>query len=67
MLIKDPASPDWIVSVVTPIDGRNRTDILPALGNDIVLNDLIERANTDRSIGNLQLYCAAGRQFDCPP
>ena len=47
---QDPASPDWIVSVVTPIDDATGRHIA-SVGNDIVLNDLIERANTDRLSG----------------
>ncbi len=47
---QDPASPDWIVSVVTPIDDGTGQHIA-SIGNDIVLNSLIERTNTDRLAG----------------
>ncbi len=47
---QDPASPDWIVSVVTPIDDATGRHIA-SIGNDIVLNSLIDRTNTDRLAG----------------
>lgn len=43
---QDPASPDWIISVVTPIDDATGRHIA-SIGNDIVLNSLIDRTNTD--------------------
>jgi diguanylate cyclase (GGDEF)-like protein len=51
---QDPASPDWVVSVVTPIDdaaGRH----IASIGNDIVLNSLIERTSADRLAGTYNL------------
>ncbi len=47
---QDPASPDWIVSIVTPIDDATGRHIA-SIGNDILLNSLIERTNTDRLAG----------------
>lgn len=47
---QDPASPDWIVSVVTPIDDATGRHIA-SIGNDILLNDLIDRTNVDRLAG----------------
>ncbi|MBW4441833.1 MAG: diguanylate cyclase [Plectolyngbya sp. WJT66-NPBG17] len=51
---QDPASPDWIVSVVTPIDDATGQHIA-SIGNDIVLNSLIERTNADRLAGTYNL------------
>jgi hypothetical protein len=51
---QDPASPDWIISVVTPIDDATGQHIA-SIGNDIVLNSLIERTNTDRIAGTYNL------------
>lgn len=51
---QDPASPDWIVSIVTPIDDATGRHIA-SIGNDIVLNSLIERTNTDRLAGTYNL------------
>lgn len=47
---QDPASPDWVVSVSTPIDDATGQHIA-TIGNDIVLNSLIERTNVDRLAG----------------
>ena len=44
---QDPASPDWVISIVTPIDDATGRHIA-SIGNDIVLNSLIERTNADR-------------------
>jgi len=51
---QDPASPDWIVSVVTPIDDATGQHIA-SIGNDIVLNSLIDRTNADRLAGTYNL------------
>ncbi|NJL20960.1 MAG: hypothetical protein HC895_09280 [Leptolyngbyaceae cyanobacterium SM1_3_5] len=51
---QDPASPDWVVSVVTPIDDAAGQHIA-SVGNDIVLNSLIERTNADRLPGTYNL------------
>jgi diguanylate cyclase (GGDEF)-like protein len=47
---QDPASPDWVVSVATPIDDATGRHIV-TIGNDIFLNSLIERTNVDRLAG----------------
>lgn len=44
---QDPASPDWVVSVVTPIDDAAGQHIA-SVGNDIILNSLIDRTSADR-------------------
>jgi len=51
---QDPASPDWVVSVVTPIDDATGRHIA-SIGNDIVLNSLIERTNADHLPGTYNL------------
>lgn len=51
---QDPASPDWVVSVVTPIDNAAGQQIA-SIGNDIVLNSLIDRTNADRLPGTYNL------------
>ena len=51
---QDPASHDWVVSVVTPIDDEAGQHIA-SIGNDIVLNSLIQRTNADRLAGTYNL------------
>gem|GEM_PF-696005 len=51
---QDPASPDWVVSVVTPIDDAMGQHIA-SVGNDIILNTLIDRTNSDRLAGTYNL------------
>ncbi|MBD2092993.1 diguanylate cyclase [Microcoleus sp. FACHB-1515] len=51
---QDPASPDWVVSVVTPIDNAAGQHIA-SVGNDVVLNHLIDRTNADRFPGTYNL------------
>lgn len=51
---QDPASPDWIVSVVTPIDTPDGQHIA-TVGHDIILNDVIERTNYDRLAGTYNM------------
>ncbi|MBW4614737.1 MAG: diguanylate cyclase [Desmonostoc vinosum HA7617-LM4] len=51
---QDPASPDWVVSIVTPIDDATGRHIA-SIGNDIVLNSLIKRTNVDRLAGTYNL------------
>lgn len=51
---QDPASPDWVISVVTPIDDAAGHHIA-SIGNDIVLNSLIDRTNSDRLAGTYNL------------
>lgn len=47
----DPASPDWIISAVTPIDS-NQGEHLGTIGHDVILNQLIEKTNRDRLHGS---------------
>lgn len=49
----DPASPDWIVSVVTPIDNTHQH--IATVGHDIILNELIQRTTSDRWSGTYNL------------
>jgi diguanylate cyclase (GGDEF)-like protein len=50
----DPASPDWIISVVTPVDDAAGNHIA-TIGHDIVLTDLIQRSLSDRLMGTYNI------------
>jgi diguanylate cyclase (GGDEF)-like protein len=50
----DPASPDWIVSVVTPVDDVAGNQIA-TIGHDIILTDLVQRTLQDRLTGTYNL------------
>jgi diguanylate cyclase (GGDEF)-like protein len=50
----DPASPDWIVSVVTPVDDAAGNQIA-TIGHDIILTDLMQRTIQDRLTGTYNL------------
>jgi diguanylate cyclase (GGDEF)-like protein len=50
----DPASPDWIVSVVTPVDDAIGNHIA-TIGHDVILTDLIQRTIQDRLTGTYNL------------
>jgi diguanylate cyclase (GGDEF)-like protein len=50
----DPASPDWIVSVITPIDDQQGHQIA-TIGHDIILTDLIQRTLRDSLTGTYNL------------
>ncbi len=51
---QDPASPDWVISIVTPIDDATGQHVA-SIGNDIILNSLIERTNADHLAGTYNL------------
>ncbi len=50
----DPASPDWIVSVVTPVDDLQGNHVA-TIEHDIILTDLIQRTIQDRLTGTYNL------------
>ncbi|GAP95230.1 circadian input kinase A [Leptolyngbya sp. NIES-2104] len=63
---QDPASPDWVVSVVTPIDNAAGEHVA-SVGNDIVLNSLIDRTNVDRLAGTYNLIVRQDGQLIAHP
>ncbi|MBE9033115.1 diguanylate cyclase [filamentous cyanobacterium LEGE 11480] len=62
----DPASPDWIVSVVTPVDQPNGQHIA-TIGHDIILTDLMQRTLSDRLNGSYNLIFSADGQLIVHP
>ena len=62
----DPASPDWIVSVVTPVDSE-QGEHLGTIGHDITLTNLIEQTNRDRLHGTQNLIFSADGQLIAHP
>lgn len=63
---RDPASPDWIVSVVTPVDNAQGQHIA-TIGHDIILTELIERANQERLQGSENIIFSASGQLIVHP
>ncbi len=62
----DPASPDWVVSVVTPVDSPEGQH-LATIGHDIILTELIEQTNRDRLHGTQNLIFSADGQLIVHP
>lgn len=62
----DPASPDWIVSIVTPVDSEQGQH-LATIGHDIILTELIEQTNRDRLHGTQNLIFSADGQLIVHP
>lgn len=62
----DPASPDWIISVVTPVDSPQGQH-LATIGQDIILTELIEKTNRDRLSGTQNLIFSPEGQLIVHP
>ncbi len=62
----DPASPDWIVSVVTPVDNAQGQHIA-TIGHDIILTELMERASQERLQGSENIIFSASGQLIVHP
>lgn len=63
---QDPATPDWEVSAVTPIDDAEGRHIA-TIGNDILLDKLIERTNSDQLAGTYNLILTANGNLIAHP